>query len=263
MICLQIQPVLSPEEAHKLMKQQMLVAEHREIDEDEPLVNEVIDPETVTESIIKCDQVPAWHEQEQEIEDVTEKSTVLLDKQEVDLSTPKPTDGISLEEVLPEIPIDFTVPILATPAEPTIIIPEEPILPDVPDVILEEFIPAIPDVNIDEIIETVPDVVIDEGGVSNANFESFPPSKEIVEDGKKDELVAPISKPVKTVASVEDYEEDGDYYQHDSILPGLTQRPVEYIKPPGLATDKQEHWGGYTNWWTKLGNRIARVYNYE
>ena len=47
------------------------------------------------------------------------------------------------------------------------------------------------------------------------------------------------------------------------ILPGLTQAPVKYIKPPGLAEDPEKHWNGYSVWWTKLGNRIAKLYNYE
>jgi len=255
------------------MKQQMLAAEHREIDDDEPSINEAADPEPVTEPIIKCEKISGSNnekdrinEVEQEIEEVTERAAIPLDQQEDDLSTPKSTEEIAIAslEDESEIPIDFTAPFLITPAEPTLVTPEEPLLPDSPDVILEEFIPAIPDVNIDEINPTVPDVILEEGGVSNANFESFPPSKEItVQEEEKEELGVPISKPVKVIASVEDYEDNGDYYEHDAILPGLTQRPVEYIKPPGLASDKQEHWGGYTTWWTKLGNRIARVYNYE
>lgn len=47
------------------------------------------------------------------------------------------------------------------------------------------------------------------------------------------------------------------------ILPGLTQRPVEYLKPPGLAEEVEDHWNGYSAWWTKLGNRIAKIYRYE
>jgi hypothetical protein len=47
------------------------------------------------------------------------------------------------------------------------------------------------------------------------------------------------------------------------VLPGLTQRPVEYLKPPGLAEEVEDHWNGYSAWWTKLGNRIAKIYRYE
>jgi hypothetical protein len=47
------------------------------------------------------------------------------------------------------------------------------------------------------------------------------------------------------------------------VLPGLTQRPIQYLKPPGLAEAEQSNWNGYSTWWTKLGNKVARVYNYE
>lgn len=48
-----------------------------------------------------------------------------------------------------------------------------------------------------------------------------------------------------------------------SVLPGLTQKPVKYIKPPGIAIDPKHEWNGYSTWWTKLGNRVAKIYNYE
>lgn len=48
-----------------------------------------------------------------------------------------------------------------------------------------------------------------------------------------------------------------------SILPGLTQKPIEYIRPPGIAAESKENWGGYSTWWTKLGYRVAKQYNYE
>lgn len=46
-------------------------------------------------------------------------------------------------------------------------------------------------------------------------------------------------------------------------VPGLTQKPVEYIKPPGIAEKDVRNWNGYSTWWTKLGNRVAKLYNYE
>jgi hypothetical protein len=48
-----------------------------------------------------------------------------------------------------------------------------------------------------------------------------------------------------------------------SVLPGLTQRPVKYLKPPGIASDPKEHYGGYSTWWTKVGSRVAKNYNFE
>ena len=47
------------------------------------------------------------------------------------------------------------------------------------------------------------------------------------------------------------------------VLPGLTQRPIQYLKPPGLAEAEQSNWNGYSTWWTKLGNKVARVYDYQ
>lgn len=47
------------------------------------------------------------------------------------------------------------------------------------------------------------------------------------------------------------------------VVPGLTQKPVEYIKPPGIAEKEARNWNGYSTWWTKLGNRVAKLYNYE
>ena len=48
-----------------------------------------------------------------------------------------------------------------------------------------------------------------------------------------------------------------------SHLPGLTQKPVKYIHPPGIAAESKEEWNGYSTWWTKLGSKVAKHYNYE
>ena len=268
-----------------MMKQQMATAaeapvEHREDLSQEAVVEESAEPEPIA----KCEKIAAEQSDEQlpeenEVIDVTEKGAT---SEEV-LSTPKPTEEEEPFESLRQFPIDFNVPITSEielePLEPVLPTHNEPVLPpDFVDPIITELAePLIPGAELIEpdllepeelvpVEETtfnslIPDVLENVGGVSNANYEPFPPSKTI-------EQVVAIKNPVQVVSSVEDYDDvdDVDYYQHelhDTVLPGLTQRPVEYIKPPGLASDKKEHWGGYTTWWTKLGNRIARVYNYE
>lgn len=140
-----------------------------------------------------------------------------------------------------EIPISFDydseLPSVTEPPQDSVDIAE---LPSTDEELVEEVISQQQD--------EIQDVQEPETGVSAADFTSVnTEEQQQVDQAHIPEAYYP---PPSTESS-------------SRVLPGLTQRPVEYIKPPGLADEDDEHWNGYSTWWTKLGNRIAKIYRYE
>lgn len=110
-------------------------------------------------------------------------------------------------------------------------------------------------------------VVAVEGGVANIDFLTETEQEEEVNEPPFTSEVAFI-----TEKGTKDYPANPFAYEgkkkkpaifKQSTLPGLTQRPVKYLKPPGIAADPKESTGGYSTWWTKIGSRVSKHYNYE
>lgn len=80
---------------------------------------------------------------------------------------------------------------------------------------------------------------IEQGGISTADF-----SPVAVSDPEE----AGVHPEAPYPHHYEPYQHPAVETSTSRILPGLTQRPVKYIKPPGLAEDPQEHWNGYSAW---------------
>lgn len=129
--------------------------------------------------------------------------------------------------------------------------------------------PAVEEVIIAETpIEVVDEpVVAVEGGVANIDFITETEQEEEVNEPPFTSEVAFI-----TEKGTKDYPANPFAYEgkkkkpaifKQSTLPGLTQRPVKYLKPPGIAADPKESSGGYSTWWTKIGSRVSKHYNYE
>ena len=159
---------------------------------------------------------------------------------------------IPLVEDEPEIPS-------AVPVDEPSDVAEEPVVGEI-IIVKEVEIPA-------ELVEERDEAAVAPvGGVANVNL--------ITEEEEQEVVEPPAIAEEAFITHENENEQDASPPVHykkkkpgiiDTIpvLPGLTQRPVKYLRPPGIATDPQEHWNGYSTWWTKLGNRVAKIYNYE
>jgi hypothetical protein len=110
-------------------------------------------------------------------------------------------------------------------------------------------------------------VVAVEGGVANVDIiTETEQEEEVNEPPFTSEVAFNTEKEIKNYPaypSAYDGKKKNPAIFKQSVLPGLTQRPVKYLKPPGIATDPKEHYGGYSTWWTKVGSRVAKNYNFE
>lgn len=186
-----------------------------------------------------------------------EPETVILVQQEEALpgipvapenDAPPTVDDVVLaqieEDLIEKTPL---IPLVAeAPLESDAETPVEP----VGEIIIVKQVQVPSDEPEDEPVSTL------EGGIANVS---------LVSESEED---APVETPLKV--ELQDIQPPNyNKKKHPAItklgtsVPGLTQKPVEYIRPPGIAAEAKEHWNGYTTWWTKLGNRVAKLYNYE
>lgn len=93
-----------------------------------------------------------------------------------------------------------------------------------------------------------------EGGVANVDFITR----------QQDPFTSHVSFNTKEIKKYSAYDKKKNpAIFKQSVLPGLTQMPIGDIRPLETAAESKEHWNGYSTWWTKLGYRVAKHYNYE
>ncbi|KAI9559040.1 hypothetical protein GHT06_015829 [Daphnia sinensis] len=98
-----------------------------------------------------------------------------------------------------------------------------------------------------------PAAAYEEGGVANVDFVPV----------QQDPFTSDVTFNTKEIKKYSAYDKKKNpAIFKQSILPGLTQKPIGDIRPE-TAAESKEHWNGYSTWWTKLGYRVAKQYNYE
>lgn len=163
-------------------------------------------------------------------------------------------DEIVLAQIEEELK-DSLVPVAGgesqdIPENPLEFVEEKPVQPVGEIIVVKE-------VAVQVELEDEPVVDVQDGGVAQVGL-----IQETDEDEVAEELIPPqLTHPPSRKTSYK--KKYPAITESPSVLPGLTQKPVKYIKPPGIAADPKHEWNGYSTWWTKLGNRVAKNYNYE
>uniref|UniRef100_A0A0P6GM25 Uncharacterized protein n=1 Tax=Daphnia magna TaxID=35525 RepID=A0A0P6GM25_9CRUS len=246
------QQVLTPEEAHEQFKYSFLNAKT-----DETLTESVEDEVTRTAADVRSQDEFLSPESEPKKDytfpaDGLKDESPLVDEMIVAQIEEDLTKSSVMSEIVPET--------LSRPINDKSAV-EEPVG--------EIIIVKVPAENQDERVI----VAVDEVSVTHAQVEVTDEPAAAYEGGvanvdfiprQQDPFTSHVSFNTKEIKKYSAYDKKKNpAIFKQSVLPGLTQMPIGDIRPLETAAESKEHWNGYSTWWTKLGYRVAKHYNYE
>ncbi|XP_057369500.1 adhesive plaque matrix protein-like isoform X2 [Daphnia carinata] len=248
----QEQQVLTPEEVHEQFKYSFLNAKTDETS------TESVEDVTRTTADVRSQEEFLSHESEPKKDDTfpadgLKNESPLVDEMIVAQIEEDLTKSSVMSEIVPQTssrPTDDK-PAVEEPVGEIIIVKVPAENQD------ERVIVAVDEVSVTHAqvdVTDEPTAAYEEGGVANVDFVPV----------QQDPFTSDVSFNTKEIKkySIYDKKKNPAIFKQ-SILPGLTQKPIGDIRPSETAAESKEHWNGYSTWWTKLGYRVAKHYNYE